>query len=141
MLKTKKELEMVVISLLSFFTLRDLKISPLFKELEMWSEFTEQHSDSTTIKDNSMLAFSIIVHGLSTLQKPTLTIMLHMLTQANTTHLKNQKPLSYKTQRNGLLNMSKTTMLFQVICLFLSAKYKAQRETLTVSLRFSTFTS
>lgn len=61
--RIKRELEMEVIMPLWSFTLRDLKISLLFQELEMSSEFTELLWDFIITTDNSMPIYTSIVHG------------------------------------------------------------------------------
>ena len=130
MLKTQKEPEMEEILPLWSCMPRDLKISPLSKRLEMSSEFTELSLDCSTIKDNSMLVFSITVHGHSFQLNPMKTS--HTSTQAKLSILKSMKELSLETLRNGLINTFKTTMLLPMICTFHSTKSKQRKATLTV---------
>ena len=62
--RTRRDLEIQAITLPLSCTLRDLKIFPSSTESETSSEFTEQLSDSTRTKDNSMLTFSTTALGL-----------------------------------------------------------------------------
>jgi hypothetical protein len=128
--RARKELVMPATMLLSFYTLRDLKIFPLSTESEISLEFTEPPSDSTMVKDNSMPTFSTVVHGLCSqltrnlLFKKLEAKMLEVtsfpsLSQENITLLKSQKLLLFKISENGLNNTLLNTTLFQTICLLL----------------------
>jgi len=128
MLKIKRVLEMPLITLHSFCMQRDLKISPLFKRLEMWSEYTELSWEFTTIRDNSMPVFSITVHGLSFQLIP--TTVSHTSTLAKLSILKSTSQLSCKTQKNGHINMLQITTLLQMICMFHSTKLQTRKVTL-----------
>lgn len=128
MLRVKRELEIPAIMLLSFFTLRDLRIYPSSTDWEMLSEFTEPLSDFTTTKDNSMPTSFTTAHGLSSqLTRSQLSkksevknqpaILLPSLTLESTSLSKRTKVHLFKTLESGLNNTSLNTTLLITICL------------------------
>lgn len=151
-LRKKRELVMPAIMLPSSCTQRDSKISPLFTDLEISSEFTEPLLDFTMVKDNSMPTFSTTVHGLSSqlirnhhskksVDKTFKAISFHSVTQVNTSPLRRVKLPPFKTLESGLNNISHNTTLSQTICLYHSTRLKHKREISTLLPRFSKFSS
>lgn len=124
---------------LSFFTPRDLKISPLFQELETSLESTELPWESTNIKDSSTQACSSTVHGhCSQLTKNLLLKRLEKLkevkvktflinSQENIIVLRNKKALYCQISENGLNNISLHKMSSPLTCMSLLTKHHQRK--------------
>ena len=148
--RTKRALVTPQTTPLSFSTQRSSKIYPLFKELEMLSEFTEPHWDSITTRDNSMLACSTTAHGHSSqlirnhhnkkpseTKRPQPMKMFHSHSQESTTPSKRMSLQPLVTSESGLTNTFHNTTLSPKTWFNHCQRLKAKRTTSMLLPRFS----